>query len=127
MTEILLINPNATPSITDLVLKTAKGCAAEGTTLRAVTGAFGPRYIASRVGYAIAGHAAVDAFDNDQGHKDAVVLACFGDPGLDALREIATVPVVGLADASVLQACAPGGRVSRPPGGARRQAGRGGV
>jgi Asp/Glu/hydantoin racemase len=119
MTEILLINPNTTPSITDLVLKTAKGCAAEGTTLRAVTGAFGPRYIASRVGYAIAGHAAVDAFANDQGHKDAVVLACFGDPGLDALREIANVPVVGMAHASILQACALGRRFSIVTGGER--------
>ena len=54
-----------------------------------MTGAFGPRYIASRVGYAIAGHAAVDAFANDTGPKDAVVLACFGDPGLAALKEIA--------------------------------------
>ena len=65
MTDILLINPNTTPSITDLVLKTAKRFASKGTNLRAVTGAFGPRYIASRVGYAIAGHAAVDAFAND--------------------------------------------------------------
>ncbi|HYX03258.1 MAG TPA: aspartate/glutamate racemase family protein, partial [Reyranella sp.] len=119
MTEILLINPNTTPSITDLVLKTARSCASEGTTLRAVTGAFGPRYIASRVGYAIAGHAAVDAFANDQGHKDAVVLACFGDPGLDALREIANVPVVGMADASILQACALGRRFSIVTGGER--------
>ena len=48
MTTLLLINPNTTASITDLVLKTAKRFAAKGTTLRAVTGAFGPRYIASR-------------------------------------------------------------------------------
>src|ERR1700682_2676149 len=104
MTEILLINPNTTASITELVLKTARRFAAKGTTLRAVTGAFGPRYIASRVGYAIAGHAAVDALANDRGRKDAVVLACFGDPGLAALKEIARVPVVGMADASILQA-----------------------
>ena len=119
MTEILLINPNTTPSITDLVLKTATGFASQGTTLRAVTGAFGPRYIASRIGYAIAGHAAVDAFANDHGHKDAVVLACFGDPGLDALKEIASVPVVGMADASILQACALGRRFSIVTGGER--------
>ena len=85
MTEILLINPNTTQSITDLVLRTAKTFASKGTVLRAVSGAFGPRYIASRVGYAIASHAAVDALANDKGRKDAVVLACFGDPGLAAL------------------------------------------
>src|SRR5260370_994938 len=89
MTDILLINPNTTASITELVLKTARRFAAKGTNLRAVTGAFGPRYIASRVGYAIAGHAAVDALANDRGRKDAVVLACFGDPGLAALKAIA--------------------------------------
>ena len=122
MTEILLINPNTTPSITDLVLRTAKTFASKGTTLRAVSGAFGPRYIASRVGYAIAGHAAVDALANDTGRKDAVVLACFGDPGLPALREISPVPVVGMADASVLQACALGGRFSIVTGGERWQA-----
>src|SRR5215468_1233086 len=119
MTEILLINPNTTPSLTDLVLKTARSCASEGTNLRAVTGAFGPRYIASRVGYAIAGHAAVDAFANDRGRKDAVVLACFGDPGLAALKEIARVPVVGMADASILKACALGNRFSIVTGGER--------
>ena len=119
MTALLLINPNTTPSITDLVLKHAKRFAARGTTLRAVSGAFGPRYIASRVGYAIAGHAAVDALANDRGRKDAVVLACFGDPGLAALKEIARVPVVGMAEASILQAAALGRRFSIVTGGER--------
>jgi Asp/Glu/hydantoin racemase len=119
MTEILLVNPNTTASITDLVLKVAQQFASPGTRLRAVSGAFGPRYIASRVGYAIAGHAAVDALANDTGPKDAVVLACFGDPGLDALKEIANVPVVGMAEASILQACTLGGRFSIVTGGER--------
>jgi len=119
VTEILLINPNTTASITDLVLKTAKRFAVRGTRLRAVSGAFGPRYIASRTGYAIAGHAAVDALANDRGRKDAVVLACFGDPGLAALKEVSKVPVVGMAEASILQACAVGARFSIVTGGAR--------
>ncbi|MFI5001865.1 MAG: aspartate/glutamate racemase family protein [Reyranellales bacterium] len=119
MTEILLINPNTTASITDLVLKTAKRFASKGTRLRALTGAFGPRYIASRAGYAVAGHAALDALANDRGRKDAVVLACFGDPGLAALKEVSKVPVVGMADASILQACALGNRFSIVTGGER--------
>lgn len=119
MTELLLINPNTTQSITDLVLKHAKTFAANGTRLRAITGAFGPRYVASRIGYAIAGHAAVDALANDTGKKDAVVLACFGDPGLAALKEVSAVPVVGMADASILQACAMGKKFSIVTGGER--------
>ena len=70
MTTLLLINPNTTASITDLVLKHARTFAAPGTKLRARTGAFGPRYVASRIGYAIAGHAAVDALANDRGRKE---------------------------------------------------------
>jgi allantoin racemase len=119
MTTLLLINPNTTASITDLVLKHARSFASKGTTLRAMSGAFGPRYIASRVGYAIAGHAAVDAFAKDRLAKDAIVLACFGDPGLAALKEVSKVPVVGMAEASILQACALGQRFSIVTGGER--------
>ena len=119
MSALLLINPNTTASITELVLRNAKRFAAKGTTLRAVTGAFGPRYIASRIGYAIAGHAAVDALANDAGRKDAVVLACFGDPGLAALKEVSKVPVVGMAEAAILQASAIGKRFSIVTGGER--------
>jgi allantoin racemase len=119
MTTLLLINPNTTPSITDLVVKHAKTFTSKGTKLRALTGAFGPRYIASRIGYAIAGHAAVDAFARDKGPKDAIVLACFGDPGLAALKEVSKVPVVGMVEASIREAAAGGPRFSIVTGGER--------
>ncbi len=119
MTELLLINPNTTQSMTDLVLKHARQFASKGTKLRAITGAFGPRYVASRVGYAIAGHAAIDALANDRGRKDAVVLACFGDPGAAALKEVSKVPVIGMAEASILQASALANRFSIVTGGVR--------
>lgn len=51
-----------------------------------------------------------------------MVLACFGDPGLAALKEVSPVPVVGMADASILQACAGiGNRFSIVTGGRRWQ------
>lgn len=43
---------------------------------------------------------------------DAVVLGCFGDPGLDAFREIVSIPVVGPGEASVLLAASLGHRFS---------------
>ncbi|HEY6979479.1 aspartate/glutamate racemase family protein [Reyranella sp.] len=119
MTDLLLINPNTTASITDLVLTTARRFSREGTNVRATTATFGPRHIGSRVGYAIAGHAAVDALANDNGPKDVVILACFGDPGLAALKEMSKVPVVGLAEASILQASTLGQRFSIVTGGER--------
>ena len=43
--------------------------------------------------------------DGDRGGRaggaDGHVIACFGDPGLDAARELATGPVVGIAEAAM--------------------------
>lgn len=43
---------------------------------------------------------------------DAVVLDCFGDPGLDAAREIAKIPVIGANQASIHMASQLAGRFS---------------
>lgn len=43
---------------------------------------------------------------------DAVILGCFGDPGLDAFREVVSVPVIGPGEASVLLAASLGHRFS---------------
>jgi len=41
---------------------------------------------------------------------DAAIIGCFGDPGLDAARELVEMPVVGPAEASMLLACSLGHR-----------------
>ena len=48
-----------------------------------------------------------------------VYLACFGDPGLAALKEVSTVPVVGMAEAACRAAAASGLRFSIVTGGIR--------
>jgi Asp/Glu/hydantoin racemase len=120
--RLLLINPNTTAAVTDQMLATARSMAAPGTELVGVTGRFGTAYIASRSAYAIAGHAALDAWASAGDGFDAVVLACFGDPGLDALRELCPVPVIGMADAAVAFAAGQGGRFGIVTGGERWQA-----
>jgi allantoin racemase len=83
-----------------------------------VTGRFGARYISTRASAAIAGHAALDAYAAHGANCDAVYLACFGDPGLLALREVASVPVVGMAEASCIEAAKHGRRFAIVTGGA---------
>lgn len=121
--RLLLINPNTTEAVTERMLVVARGMVSPGTALVGVTGRFGAAYVASRSAYAIAGHAALDAWaaaDSAAGEGyDAVVLACFGDPGLEALRELCPVPVIGMADAAVAQAAAQGGRFAIVTGGER--------
>jgi allantoin racemase len=116
--RILLINPNTTESITALVASHASSIAGEAATFVPVTGRFGANYISSRAAAAIAAHAALDALARHVAGCDAVYLACFGDPGLAALREISPVPVVGMAEASCLEACNRGRRFAIVTGGA---------
>lgn len=117
--HLLLINPNTTEPITRRMAEVASTMVRDGTEITAVSGRFGARYVASRASYAIAGHAALDAYAGHAGDADAVALACFGDPGLFALKEIARQPVVGMAEASCLQAAALGGRFAIVTGGER--------
>jgi hypothetical protein len=116
--RILLINPNTTASVTALVARHASAIAGDAATFVPVTGRFGANYISSRVSAAIAAHAALDALAEHVAGCDAVYLACFGDPGLAALREISPVPVVGMAEASCLEACNRGRRFAIVTGGA---------
>jgi allantoin racemase len=43
---------------------------------------------------------------------DGFVIACFGDPGLYAARQIATVPVLGIGESAIHMACLLGRRFS---------------
>jgi allantoin racemase len=125
--RVLVINPNTSAAVTDLVAARVRAIAGDGATIIAVTGRFGARYIASRAAAAIAGHAALDALAEHLAGRDAacdaacdaVYLACFGDPGLAALKEISPVPVVGMAEASCRAACSRGERFAIVTGGAR--------
>jgi allantoin racemase len=102
--RILLINPNTTAGVTALMAEHLSGIAGAAASFIPVTGRFGARYISTRASAAIAGHAALDAFAEHGDSCAAVYLACFGDPGLLALREMAQVPVVGMAEASCIEA-----------------------
>ncbi|MCX7322050.1 MAG: aspartate/glutamate racemase family protein [Hyphomicrobiales bacterium] len=115
--RILLINPNTTDSVTTLVARHVATTAGDAATLVPVTGRFGARYISTRASAAIAAHAALDAYAAHGAGCDAVYLACFGDPGLLALREVADIPVIGMAEASCLEA-AKRGRFAIVTGGA---------
>jgi allantoin racemase len=119
MPRLLVINPNTTPSITDLTLRHVRTAIGEGIDVVGTTGRFGCAYISSEACYAVAAHAALDCYAEHSEGCDGVLLACFGDPGLFALREVSRVPVTGLAEASMLAAAERGGRFSIVTGGER--------
>ena len=99
---ITVVNPNTTESMTALIGKAAAAVASAGTTVRAVTPAMGPASIESHYDEALAvpGLLAEIAAGEAAG-SDGYVIACFGDPGLEAARELARGPVVGIAEAAM--------------------------
>ena len=115
---ILAINPNTTAAMTALVEQHLRATA-PAIDWRMATGRFGARYITSEASFAIASHAAIEAWAEHGTGCDAVLLACFGDPGLFALRELSSVPVVGLAEASMQAAAETARRFSIVTGGPR--------
>lgn len=106
--QLLVINPNTTAQITDLLARHLGGVLSTAVQVRAVTARFGPPYISDEAGCAVAGHAVLDAWlhalHTDDAAPHAVLIGCFGDPGLLALRECSPVPVSGLAEAAFTEA-----------------------
>lgn len=119
MPRILVLNPNTSTQMTDLLMRVLRPLAPEGVTLVPATGRFGAAYISSRSAAAIAAHAALDAYAEHREGCDAIYLSCFGDPGLLALRELSPVPVIGMAAAACAEAAAQWGRFSIVTGGER--------
>ncbi len=125
MHHLLIINPNTSAGVSALLQAHAQAAAGPGVVVRTVTARFGAPYIACEASYAVAGHAALDAWaaalaDAAQPAPAAVLIGCFGDPGLLALRDSSAVAVTGLAEAAFQEAAAYG-RFAVVTGGARWQ------
>ncbi|HEY0811895.1 MAG TPA: aspartate/glutamate racemase family protein [Pseudonocardia sp.] len=102
--HIVVINPNTTASMTRLIGESAEAVAAPGTTVSAVNPDMGPASIESHYDEALSVPGVLAEIARAQAGDsppDGFVLACFGDPGLDAARELAAGPVVGIAEAAM--------------------------
>jgi allantoin racemase len=118
--RLALLNANTTDALTARMVAAATALLPDGSTVDGMTAPFGAPYISSREASAVAAHAvaAMARTIADGGERpDAVLIACFGDPGLDAAREILDCPVIGMADASMHAATQLGPRVSIVTGG----------
>lgn len=103
--RIRVINPNTTRSMTQLIEACARSVADPQVLVEAVSPSMGPASIESHYDEALAvpGILAEIARGEAEG-VDGYVIACFGDPGLDAARELAAGPVVGIAEAAMRSA-----------------------
>ncbi|KQP49510.1 aspartate/glutamate racemase family protein [Pseudorhodoferax sp. Leaf274] len=123
MRQLLVVNPNTSATVTALLQQHVQREAGAGVQVHSITARLGAPYIACEASYAVAAHAALDAWaaalaEPGRPTPDAVLIGCFGDPGLFALREASPAPVTGLAEAAFAEA-AQHGRFAVVTGGAR--------
>ncbi len=108
--RILVLNPNTSAEITERLAAAAKAAAAEGTIVTTATATRGVPYISTRAEAQIGGAIALEMLADRYRDHDAAIIAAFGDPGLFGARELFDIPVVGMAEASMLTACMLGRR-----------------
>ncbi len=103
--RIKIINPNMTDSMTDSIRRCAEKYAAPGTEIMAVSARTGVSSIECYVDEYLAIPAVLEEIvKGDQEGFDAYIIACFGDPGLQAAREVTDKVVLGIAESAIAAA-----------------------
>lgn len=108
--RLLMLNPNTSQSVTDLIAAAARAAAAPGTEIVPATAPRAVPYIANRAEAVIGGAVALEMLARAHATVDATVIAAFADPALGGARELFPIPVIGLAEAGMLTACMLGAR-----------------
>ena len=99
--HIRVINPNTTQAMTDTIGTAASAVAAPGTRISATQPESGPVSIESHFDEAVSVLGVLDEIRaGEREGVDAYIIACFGDPGLNAARELTRAPVIGIAEAA---------------------------
>ena len=94
-----LLNPNTDVRHTESMSAVALAALPPGSDVVALTAARGPNSIESDVDAVVA---AAEVLEMIRSHPelDAYLVACFGDPGVDAARELTSAPIVGVGEAA---------------------------
>jgi allantoin racemase len=97
--RLALINPNTDASDTAAMTSAVVNALPPGAEVEAYTAERGPQSIESAVDEAFAAAEVVKLVQAHPDH-DGYLIACSSDPGLDAVRELTTAPVVGIGEAA---------------------------
>lgn len=115
--ELLLLNANTNTAMTKTMLGAARKL---HPNCRSATVARGSKYISDEPAARVAAEAVLEFGEtlDVSTLPSALIIACFGDPGLWQMRDILPIPVIGMADASCHMACQLGHRFGIVTGGA---------
>lgn len=99
--RICVINGNTFEPMTHGIDESAQAARSAGTEIVTTQPQAGPESIESYYDEYLAIPGILERIVLTRHQFDAYVIACWGDPGLEAARELVTQPVVGIAEASM--------------------------
>lgn len=100
--RILIINPNTSEAVTNQLRAVAQAAKRDDCEVTVVCAEHGPVTIESSYDEAYAIGPTLDRVRQAAGEGyDAVILACFCEVGVEAAREISSIPVLGLEEPSL--------------------------
>ena len=103
--RILLLNPNANEATTRLMVSIAQEAAGTRAQIEGMTAPSGPLMIIDETALNRAAELMAWLVGEINSHEpDAVIISGYGDPGLNALRSSLDMPVMGIGEASLLEA-----------------------
>lgn len=97
--KILVVNPNTTVSMTEKIGLAANAAARPDTQIIATNSQRGPTSIQGFLDVATCIPGLLEEV-KQHSDVDAIVIACFDDTGLDAVRCMVSVPVLGIGEAA---------------------------
>ena len=97
--DLLVVNPNTTASMTEAIDRAAKRVARPDTRIVTVASESGPASIQGYLDGALCLAGMLKQVDRHSG-VDGVVIACFDDTGLDAVRCKVDAPVLGIGQSA---------------------------
>jgi allantoin racemase len=105
MTRITIVNPNTSQALTDVITTAGQRVAPAGVAVVGTHPSVGVDSVESHAEEAIAALGVIEQIRAHDAVTDAFVVACFGDTGVAAAREVASGPVVGMTEAALQTAC----------------------
>lgn len=97
--HLLVVNPNTSASMTEAIDRAARRVARPGTRIVTVGSESGPPSIQGYLDGALCLAGMLEQVERHRG-VDGVVIACFDDTGLDAVRCMVDAPVLGIGQSA---------------------------
>lgn len=111
--RLLLMNPNSSERMTSEIIMSANRPRSTDADIDVVRMTGSPEVLESFADYVRAADEMLDFVESGgAAGYDGVLVCCFGDPGLYAIKESLDIPVLGIAECALSRALLLGGRFS---------------